>query len=174
MVSSESRFHDYTNLYTSHFVGPLWTSDQPNAETSTWQHATLKRESQPLPRVEFEPAIPKNERQQTVALNRAATGIGWLLLRVHLSVNDNTLLTLGVSFSLPSIWKFPPRHYLVGCASIQYPRCHSNNSELIPCFYGYGNEGVEAVSRQRISLYNRNVFLHFPGKQKPLLAAFHS
>ena len=26
---------------TSHSVGLLWTSDQPDAETSTWQHTTL-------------------------------------------------------------------------------------------------------------------------------------
>jgi len=29
---------------TSHLVGLLWTSDQPNAETSTWQHTTLERD----------------------------------------------------------------------------------------------------------------------------------
>jgi len=29
------------NLDTPHSVGLLWTSDQPGAETSTWQHTTL-------------------------------------------------------------------------------------------------------------------------------------
>jgi hypothetical protein len=30
-------------------VGLLWTSDQPDAETSTWQHTTLKRDKHPSP-----------------------------------------------------------------------------------------------------------------------------
>jgi hypothetical protein len=38
--------------------GLLWTSDQPDVETSTWQHTTLARE------------------MQAHALDRAATGIG--------------------------------------------------------------------------------------------------
>jgi len=32
-------------LDTPHLVGLLWTSDQPNAQTSTWQHTTLTRDS---------------------------------------------------------------------------------------------------------------------------------
>jgi hypothetical protein len=38
-----SRFHDHT-LDTPHSVGLLWSSDQPVAENSTWQHTTLKRD----------------------------------------------------------------------------------------------------------------------------------
>ena len=38
------RLHDHTHLDTSHSVELLWTSDQPDAETSTWQHTTLKRD----------------------------------------------------------------------------------------------------------------------------------
>jgi len=29
---------------TPHLVGLLWTSDQPESETSTWQHTTLSRD----------------------------------------------------------------------------------------------------------------------------------
>jgi hypothetical protein len=32
---------------TTHSVGILWTSDQPDAETSTWQHTTFPRERYP-------------------------------------------------------------------------------------------------------------------------------
>jgi hypothetical protein len=39
-VSSLSRLHDHT-LDTPHSVGLLWMSDQPFAETSTWQHTTI-------------------------------------------------------------------------------------------------------------------------------------
>jgi len=41
---SASRLHDHTNLDTSQWVGLLWTSDKPNAGTSTWQHTTLTRD----------------------------------------------------------------------------------------------------------------------------------
>jgi hypothetical protein len=34
---------------TQHSVWLLWTSDQPNAETSTWQHTTLTRDGRACP-----------------------------------------------------------------------------------------------------------------------------
>ena len=39
--SSLSRPHDHIQLDAPQSVGLLWTSDQPNAETSTWQHTTV-------------------------------------------------------------------------------------------------------------------------------------
>jgi len=35
---------------TPHSVGLLWTSDQPEAETSIWQHTTVTRDRHPCPR----------------------------------------------------------------------------------------------------------------------------
>jgi hypothetical protein len=35
---------------TPHSVGLLWTSDQPNAQTSFWQYTTLPRDRHPCPR----------------------------------------------------------------------------------------------------------------------------
>jgi hypothetical protein len=46
---SVSRLHDHSHLDTPHLVGLLWTSDQPDAETSTWQHTTLTRDRLPFP-----------------------------------------------------------------------------------------------------------------------------
>ena len=60
---------------TPHSVGLLWTSDQPDAETSdNTQHS--QETDIHVARAEFEPAIPASERPQTHALDRAATGIG--------------------------------------------------------------------------------------------------
>ena len=59
-------------------VGLLWTSDRPDAETSTWQYATLTRDTS-LPTAGFELAIPTSERPQTHALDLAATGTGTYL-----------------------------------------------------------------------------------------------
>ena len=53
----------------------LWTSDQPVAETSTWQQTTLARDTS-MPPVGFEPTISAGERPQTYALDCADTGTG--------------------------------------------------------------------------------------------------
>ena len=66
----------HTHTHTLHSIGLLWTSDQPDAETSTWHHTKLTSD-----RVHaaagFEPAIPASKRPQT---HRVATGIGMKLL----------------------------------------------------------------------------------------------
>ena len=58
---------------TSHSVGLLWTSDQPDAGTLNAQHS--KQTS--IPPAGFETAIPASERPQNHALDGAATGIGF-------------------------------------------------------------------------------------------------
>ena len=63
-----------THNDTTQSVGLLWTSDQPFAETSTWQHTHSKQIS--MPPAGFERAIPARDRLQTHALDRSATGIG--------------------------------------------------------------------------------------------------
>ena len=55
-----------------HSVGLLWTSDQPEAKTSTWQHTTRSREWHPCPAAGSEPAIPAKEQPQTHVLDRVA------------------------------------------------------------------------------------------------------
>ena len=44
----------HSNTHT-HSVGLLWTSDQPIAETSTWQHTTLTRDRHPCRRRDSNP-----------------------------------------------------------------------------------------------------------------------
>ena len=61
--------------YAARSVGLLWTSDQPDTETSTWQHNAHKRQKS-MPSARFEPAIPASERLQTHALDRASTRTG--------------------------------------------------------------------------------------------------
>jgi hypothetical protein len=52
------------------------TSDQPDAEVSTWQHTTLKQT--PMSSAGFKTTIPASERPQAHTLDRATTGIGVL------------------------------------------------------------------------------------------------
>jgi hypothetical protein len=61
---------------TPHSVGLPWTSDQPDSEAPTWQHATHKKQISMLP-AGFEHAIPASERPKTHDLDCLAIGIDW-------------------------------------------------------------------------------------------------
>ena len=69
LIHEVSRSH----TTTQQSVRLLWTSDQLVAETSNWQQTSM-------PPVGFEPTISVGERPQTYALDRAATGTGFLHL----------------------------------------------------------------------------------------------
>jgi len=82
---------------TPHSVGLFWTSDQPDAETSTWQHATLTTD------IHASGRIRTRELPQTYVLYRVATEIGiWsytasifqLLLKKDVFVHLIVLMTL--------------------------------------------------------------------------------
>ena len=60
--------------HTSHSVGLLWTSDQPDAYTSLPDKTQYLQEISMSP-AGFGPAIPASQRPQTQALDRRATGI---------------------------------------------------------------------------------------------------
>jgi hypothetical protein len=62
---------------TSHSVRILWTSDQPDAETSTWQHTPLTRDRQPCSWRDSIPKSQQSERRQTRTLDCAATRISF-------------------------------------------------------------------------------------------------
>jgi len=57
-------------------IGLLWTSDQPHAETSTWQHTTFTTDRLPCLPAGFESTIPAFKRFKTYTLDRTATVTG--------------------------------------------------------------------------------------------------
>ena len=69
-------FHGRSHSDTPHSVGLLWTRDQPDVETSTWQHTTLARDKHSWTPGGIRTRNPACERPQTDALDRAATGTG--------------------------------------------------------------------------------------------------
>jgi len=71
LIIKDSRSHSDT----PHSLGLLWTSDQPNAETSTRQHTTLTTYRHPCFWCDLN-SVSAREWPQTHALDRAATGIG--------------------------------------------------------------------------------------------------
>ena len=92
--SSLSRLHDHTQTH-SHSVGLLWTSDQPDTETSTRQHTTLNGQTL-IPPAGFEPAIPASKSSQTHALDRTATGTGMWVITVTWPLRRHTRVSLVV------------------------------------------------------------------------------
>ena len=60
-----------------HSVGLLWTSDQTDAENSTWQHTSLTRDKHPPPPSGgIRTRNPSKQTAQAHAVDRVATGIG--------------------------------------------------------------------------------------------------
>ena len=59
---ASSKFQDHTD--TPHSVGLLWMSDQPDAETSTWQNTTLTTDKHPYQRWDSNPqSQPASDRR---------------------------------------------------------------------------------------------------------------
>jgi len=91
---------------TPHSIGLLWTSDQPNAQTSTWQHTTLTRDRHPFSQWDSNPQSQQVSGHRPTTLDLAATGIAppadisWLQpadTRVHSCVHPewvNDLLSV--------------------------------------------------------------------------------
>jgi hypothetical protein len=79
-----TRFHAHT--HTLHSVGLLWTSDQPDVETS---HRNNIRQTS-VPSAGFEPAIPASERPQTSSLDGAANGTATNLTEQKSSIQGET------------------------------------------------------------------------------------
>jgi hypothetical protein len=65
---------------TQQSVKLLWTSDQPDAETSTWQHRTLTKNKNPCHWQDLNPPIPAIEWSQTHVLDCAASGSWFVCL----------------------------------------------------------------------------------------------
>ena len=74
LIIEASRSHSDTQ----NSVGPLWTSDQPDLETSdnTQYSQQTNIHAPPPPPEGFEPAIPASQRPQAHILDRKTTAIG--------------------------------------------------------------------------------------------------
>jgi len=82
-ASSFTRILDHTQWRIT--VGRTPLDEWSSVQTSTWHHITLKTDKISLPPVGSEPTISADERPQTNALDRAATGTGNQL--IHMALN---------------------------------------------------------------------------------------
>ena len=74
LITEASRSHSVT----PHSVRLLWTSDQPDVETSTWQHTSLTTDIHNLSGIRTHNPSKRADADQ--ALDRAATGIGFIFI----------------------------------------------------------------------------------------------
>jgi len=80
-----------------HLVGHLWTSDQPDAENSTWQHTTLTRDRLPRARRDSNPQSQQAKGRRLTSLTARPPGVAKayvFLSYIHKwspSLTENTL-----------------------------------------------------------------------------------
>jgi hypothetical protein len=87
MAASFFRFMDHTQLHTPLLVGLLWASDQPVAETSTWQtHNTHNRETSMLPT-----GLPSDLHFPTFQQHSQPTGTTPVLVYLNSSTCTNLI-----------------------------------------------------------------------------------
>ena len=103
LIIHASRWHSDT----PHSVGRLWTSDRPDAQTSTWQHTKFTRDRHPFPPAGFEPATPTGVRPQNHVLDAAVNVNCVLDLIPYLNCEKRFIgMTSGVSKYTPCRLKF--------------------------------------------------------------------
>jgi len=94
---------------TPHSVGLLWTTDQPDAETSTWQHTTLNNRQTSMPHAGFEPVIPAS----CVRLTPQTAGPrGWAFRKALRGKTTKCEVYTPVMFSISlfQLWQNSLRH----------------------------------------------------------------
>ena len=137
-----------THNDTPHFVGPLWTNDQPDAETSTWQHTTLTTDTHAPGGIR-----KRNPNKWAAADPRlrlcTVTGIGictWLGLLIwglfkdafnistHTASNDNLVSDQWIGKSWKGSGRSPIWDYIpeLGWKNCWKPRCQYTGCPLSP------------------------------------------
>jgi hypothetical protein len=86
---------------TTNPLGLLCTNDQPEAETSVWQHTIITTDNTTIPPAGYEHTIPTNERPQKHVLDGAATGIGRLEGNIKLNLQKEEKMDLIVLEQFP-------------------------------------------------------------------------
>ena len=135
-------YRSFTITDTPHLVWLLYTSDQPEAETSTWQHTIT------LTPAGFERAIPTSERSQTHALDRAVTGTGGLRPTLAQNNDNNYTRTRALThthFHYPSCKQYSIIH-LANCRQFTNNFNQQYGSRRYPPY----------TSLQRVEKYSMN------------------
>jgi len=103
-------YQGFTITHTPQPVGLLWTRDQPEAETSTWQNTSHNRPTS-MATAGIEPAIPAWKRPQILTprghcnlqFKKPSTLVHILVLSVTLNRNKKNFLELVRTYEFPSI-----------------------------------------------------------------------
>ena len=74
-----------------HWVGLLWTSDQPDAEISIWQHTTPTRERQPCPQWDSNLQSQQVGGCRPHALDRMASGMAGDINAKEYKINTSNI-----------------------------------------------------------------------------------
>ena len=94
-AASFMTFLDHTQRHTTVGKTPLDEGSARCRDLYMTTHNTHNRQTC-MPSTGFEPAIPANERPQTFALDRSATGIGIILLYIYINIIIITIIVDGL------------------------------------------------------------------------------
>ena len=115
---------------TPHSVRPFWTSGQPDAETSTWQHTTLTWDRYPSPRRDSNPNPSKraatNQRRRRRGHRDRYTPLLFILY-VYVFLPTVLLVSIFFNFSL-----LPKKTEVWGSAVVKARRYSRTVSGSIP------------------------------------------
>ena len=87
-IIEASRWHSDT----PHWGGLLWTGDQPVAETSVWQHVTLRRDRQPCHRWDSKPQSQQAISRRLTPQNARPPASAGFHIQMYNSVTYTTQL----------------------------------------------------------------------------------
>jgi len=124
---------------TPHSAGFLWTSDQPDAETSTWQNTTLTTDRHTCPQLDSNP----QSRQE--AIDRRPKP--WTVRPMGSALNTNTESNYGWWFMRTDASPaFPFSNYVE--KSIKHPMLGKAWRRIIYCVLVAGNKNTKQKVQQ--------------------------
>ena len=116
---------------TPHSVGLLWTSDQPVAQTSTWQHTTLTRDRQPCHQRDENPQTQQTSGCRHTPQTAGPLGTGFINIpSAIMSPLSSVLCPHGVT----AIQQASNPPWIVNILQRQSLRCISNSPSCYTLF----------------------------------------
>jgi hypothetical protein len=168
----EPRYRGFTITFRYITVGrrPLDEWSARRRDLYLTSHNTHKRQIS-MPTGGFEPAIPESERPQTHALDRAATGIGFVSLS-----NKNNVLFWDFKFSYQCCCRLNSSVYL-GCCP--WRRAALNSETSVTTYQSTRRNVPEGLthhkhSREESNLKRTVLKCEEMGKNQPLIKSFCS
>jgi hypothetical protein len=99
-VSQGLLIHEVPRSHTKTQVGFLWTSDQPDTETTTWQHTTLSTDKHPCPMRNSNPQFQLASDHRPTHYTAWPLGPAHNLLNTYIDRSRDTIVGIATRYGL--------------------------------------------------------------------------